>query len=483
MLADLAQHLHLARLMALKTWLWNLGTAGVVVAAAGCDPTIAGGDTDSGTTGETDPGPDTEVGTTLPPDTETGPTLPGTSSYGTGYGTGYGPGYGTGYGTGYYGTGYGTGTSGDPECETDEDCELGVCIEAGKQWAYCEPLPIPGACEGEVEVELTWVREGEGAGTSAGLASDDRVVLLNATLDEVPVPVSLAPIEAGATPVPLPVTLTKGDIIVGAAGADVDADGDEDVLLSVQDDVRLRVVAMLRDGDAFVEGETVAFETQGDPAQVRQFGDGAFELVSRLDSGLLFVAAGLGDGTFAAPVPSAWATEPLSAFAVGALDASVDDDLAVAVAGPGGQSSIEVQIDGGQLPIGAPGSDARSLHMDARAGWMITVLETGSASLEFGRLQLGVNVDVDTLLLLDEEGATVASTVSDVDGDGRSDVIALHEDGHLTVVFAASTAGACTQTVETGAVFDTMHRPSSGERQGVVLSGADGVLAVRATAN
>lgn len=477
MLAGLAQHLHLARLMALKTWLWNLGTAGVVVAAAGCDPTIAGGDTDSGT----DSSADTEVEPPIP-GTDSGPTPTGTGGYGTGYATGYGPGYGTGYGTGYYGTSYGgTDTYGDPECETDEDCELGVCIEAGKQWAYCEPLPIPGACEGEVEVELTWVREGEGAGTSAGLASDDRVVLLNATLEEVPVPVSLAPIEAGATPVPLPVTLTKGDIIVGAAGADVDADGDEDVLLSVQDDVRLRVVAMLRDGGTFSEGETVAFDTQGDPAQVRQFGDGAFELVSRLDSGLLFVAAGLGDGTFAAPAPSAWATEPLSAFAVGALDASVDDDLAVAVAGPGGQSSIEVQIDGGQLPVGAPGSDARSLHMDARTGWMITVLDTGRAPLEFGRFQLGVDVDVDTLLLLDEKAATVGSTVSDVDGDGRSDVITLHGDGHLTVVFAASTGGACTQIVETGAVFDTIHRPSSGERQGVVLSGADGVLAVRAT--
>lgn len=467
--------------MALKTWLWNLGTAGVVVAAAGCDPTIAGGDTESGTTGETDPGSDTEVGTTLPADTETGPKQPpgtGTGYYGTGY---YGTGY---YGTGYYGTSYGTGTSGEPECEGDEDCDLGVCIEPGQQWSYCEPLPIPGACDGEVEVALTWVREGEGAGTSAGLANDDRVVLLNATLDEVEVPVSLAPVEAGATPEPLPVTLAEGDIVVGAAGTDVDGDGDEDVLLSVQDDVRLRVVAMRQEADGtFVEGESVAFETQGDAAQVRRFGDGTFELVSRLDSGLLFVAAGLGDGSFAAPVPSAWATEPLSAFAVGALDASVDDDLAVAVAGPGGQSSIEVRIDGGQLPVGAQGSDARSLHMDARTGWMITVLDTGRAPLEFGRLQLGVNVDVDTLLLLDDEGATVGSTVSDVDGDGRSDVIALHEDGHLTVVFAASTGGACTQTIETGAVFDTVQRPSSGERQGVVLSGADGVLAVRATSD
>lgn len=480
----MAQHLQLARLMALKSWLWNLGTAGVVVAAAaGCDPTIAGGDTD----GDTDPAMDTE--TTPTSDTESGPTqTSGTSNYGTSYnGTGnYGTSYNgtSNYGTSYYGTSYGTDTSGDPECEDDEDCELGECIDAGKQWSYCEPLPIPGACDGEVEVALTWVQEGDGAGRSAGLAGDDRVVLLDAMLEEVAVPVSIAPIEAGATPEPLPVTLTKGDIIVGAAGADVDGDGDEDVLLSVQDDDRLRVVAMLQEDDAtFIEGETVSFETQGDAAQVRRFGDGSLELVTRLDSGLLLVAAGLGDGSFAAPVPSTWATEPLSAFAVGALDASVDDDLAVAVAGPGGESSIEVLIDGGQLPVGALGSDARSLHMDARTGWMITILDTGRAPLEFGRLQLGVGVDVNTLLLLDEEGATLGSTVSDIDGDGRSDVVALHEDGHLTVVFAASTGGACTQTIETGAVFDAIHRPSSGERRGVVLSGAEGVLAVRAAAD
>lgn len=457
--------------MALKTWLWNLGTAGVVVAATGCDPTVAGGDTDGATSGETDPGADTEEPTTPIPGTDSTPTA--TTSYGTSY---YGTSY---YGTSYYGTSYGTDSYGDPDCNEDEDCDLGVCIDAGQPWAYCEPLPIPGACDGEVEVELTWVRQGQGAGTSAGLAAEDRAVLLEADIDDVPEPVSVAVLEADATPVALPVALLESETIVGAATADVDTDGDDDVLLSVQNEARLRVVAMLQEDGAFVEGESVTFDSPGDPAQVRRFEDGGMELVSRLDSGLLYVAAGLGDGSFAVPMPSTWETEPLTAAVVGALDASPDDDLAVAVTGPGGESTIRVQIDGGQLPVGAPGPEARSLHMDARTGWMITLLEPDNGPLEFGRFQLGVGVDVNTLLLPNEEGPWVGSTVSDVDGDGRSDVVVLHGDGHLTVVFAASTGGACTQTIETGAVFEAIQRPGSGERQGVVLSGAEGVMAIQ----
>jgi len=458
--------------MALKTWLWNLGTAGVVVAAAGCDPTIAGGDTDSGTSGETD----SETDTTPNPDTDSLPTQTsgsyGTSYYGTSYGTSY---YGTDT---YYGTSYGTDTYGEPECHEDEDCELGVCIDAGEPWSYCEALPIPGACDDELEVELTWVRTGKGAGTPAGLPREDRVVLLDATVDDVVAPVSIAPLEPPAIPVPLPVSLAKGDSVVGAAAADVEGDGDDDVLLSLQDDTRLRVVAMLQQADgSFVEGETVEFDERGDPASVRQFADGSFELVSRLESGLLHTALSLGDGTFSLPVLSDWATEPLSAAAVGQLDGAASDDLAVAVT-DGALSLVEVLIDGGELPVGAPGRRERSLHMDARGSWLITLDALGSGELEMGRFQLGVGLEANTVLYPEPDVARLDSTVSDVDGDGRSDVVTLHEDGHLTVVFAASTGGACTQIVETGAVFDAMVRPGAGEEQGVVLSGAAGVLTV-----
>ena len=455
--------------------LWNLGTAGVVVASAGCDPTIAGGGTDSGTSGETDS--DTE--TTTPPDTDPGPTQPyGTSYYGTSY---YGTSYGTSYyGTDtYYGTSYGTDTYGDPECNDDEDCELGVCIDAGDPWAYCEALPIPGACDDELEVGLTWVRTGEGAGTPAGLPSEDRVVLLDALIDDVVAPVSIAPLEPPAIPVPLPVSLAAEDSVVGAAWADVDGDGDDDILLSVEDDARVRVVAMLQEPDgSFIEGETVEFEERGDPASVRQFADGSFELVARLESGLLHTAMGLGDGTFSQPALSDWATEPLSAVAVGQLDAAANDDIAVAVT-DGDQSLVEVLIDGGELPVGAPGRRERSLHMDARDSWLITLDELGSGVLELGRFQLGVGLEANTILYPAPDVPRLDSTVSDVDGDGRSDVVSLHEDGHLTVVFAASTGGACTQIVETGAVFDAIARPGAGEQQGVVLSGPAGVLVVR----
>ncbi|MGH1345893.1 MAG: hypothetical protein ACRBN8_30295 [Nannocystales bacterium] len=454
--------------MALKTWLWNLGTAGVVVTAAGCDPTIAG-ETDSGVAGETEPGTDTEGETTPLPDTDTTPPQPSTGYYGTSY-----------YGTSYYGTDTYYGTSyGSPECREDEDCELGECIDAGEPWSYCEALPIPGACDDEVEVALTWVREGEGAGTSAGLADDERVVLLDAVIDDAPVPVSVAPLEEAAAAVALPVSLANADNVVGAAAVDVDGDGDDDVLLSVEDAARVRVVAMLQEADgSYSEGESVEFGERGGAAWVRQFADGSFSLVTRLESGLLHQAVGLGDGTFSAPALSDWATEPLSDAVVGQLDASADDDIAVAVA-DGAQSQVEVLIDGGQLPVGAPGRSARSLHMDARGSWLITLDEPGTGVLELGRFQLGVGVEADTIFTPEPDVARLDSTVSDIDGDGRSDVVSLHTDGHLSVVFAASTGGACTQVVETGAVFETIARPGAGEEQGVVLSGADGVLMVR----
>ena len=326
---------------------------------------------------------------------------------------------------------------------------------------------------------LSWVREGEGAGAAAGMPSAGRVVLLDAD----GVPVSLSTTESGATPQALPVTLETSESVIGATGADLDGDGDFDVLLSVQDDVRLRVVSMLAAVDgSFGEGPSITFEARGDAAQLQRFGDGSVDLLVRLDTGLLFEATSQGDGSFSVPELSAWAAEPITGFGVGRLDNGDDEDLAVALFGPGdGESNLVVLLVSGQLPVIAIGSATRSLHVDALQSWILTIDRSREGTTEIERIFSSVNATPDPLLVFDGEAAVVGTTVTDLDANGRSDVVLLHDDGHLTVVFQAATGDVCTAPIETGSVPQTMHRPGTGSRVGLVLTGPDGVLAIGPT--
>ena len=441
--------------MALKTWLWNLGTAGVAVAAGGCTSIV---DFPQETEGTQDTEGDTEVA-------DDGYNDDGYNDDGY-YDTDYYSDEGYYYDTDYYN---------DGDCDSDDDCELGVCIDPGEPFSYCEPLPIPDVCPEAPAVALSWVREGEGAGTAVGMPGAGQVVLLDADA----IPVSLSGTEAAAVAETLPVALAMGESVIGAAGADLDGDGNLDVLLSVQDDVRLRVVAMLSLGDGmFAEGPTTTFESLGDPAQIKHYADGSMDILARLDSGLLFEGTSLGDGSFSTPEPSAWAIEPITGFGVGQLDVAENDDVAVGLVGPGdGESTIAVLLDGGELPVGAVGSANRSLHVDANDRWILALDSTPRGATHIERIFTAVDSDPEPFVVPDGDAAVLETTVTDLDADGHSDVVLLHEDGHLTVIFQV-TADACMASIESGAVFESMHRPGTGDDVGLVLSGAAGVLAL-----
>lgn len=448
------------RRVALKTWLWNLGAVGVAAGVGGC----AAEEIAEPNTQETDTDVDTwSVETDAPPD----PTVPNDTDYNND----------TDY---YYDTDYDYEPE-PPECTDDDDCELGTCEFAGEPWARCEALPIPMWCGDVPELQTAWVREGEGAGRAAGMPDAERVVLVDAVVEEEVVPVSIVSTEAGATPEPLAVELLEGESVVGVAGGDLDGDGEPELLLSVRDDARLRVVVLAEDDQGqLTESAEVVFEEIGDPAQLRRYEDGTADLLVRLDSGALLEATGLGDGTFAEPVPAMWPMTSVASFATGALDNGGNEDLVV-LGSVDGSGVIEVQLDSGLLPVGSTGSLERSLHMDAIGARILAVEETeGGVAVQ--SLELGAFVDPDSTLVPPTNSPVIESTVADFDGDGRSDVVLLLEDGRLHVMFGASAQEPCRERIETGGVFESIHRAGSGREAGVVLSGPDGVLAIRGVA-
>jgi hypothetical protein len=412
-------------------------------------------------------GSETDTSTsTSPSGTSTAPP-PSTSS---GYDSYY-------YDTDYYDTDYGY----DPECEGDEDCDLGTCISPGENWAYCEPLPIPTPCGDVPELETAWVRQGKGAGRAIGMVASDRVVLLDAVVEEVPVPVSVATTDADAVPESVPVELQDGESVIGAAGGDLDGDGDIDLILSVQDDARLRAVVLLAgDEGVFAEAASVTFGEPGEPALLRRYEDGTADLLARLDSGQLSEAVGLGDGTFAEPAPATWTMGSVASLATGPLDGGLNEDIAV-IETVDDFGVIDVQLDAGLLPVGASGSLGRSLHIDAVGGRMIT-LDEAPEGTSVQSVELAAFAESESFLVPADDTPLAGSTVTDLDGDGRSDAVLLLDGGGLNVLFGVSTQSACLQPIEIEGSFASLHRAGSGSGSGVVLSGPQGVLVIRGAA-
>ncbi len=464
--------------VALKTWLWNLGAAGTVVAAAGCGPAVAlPGDTDGDADTE---GTDTVILPTTPV-SETDYNDSYSDSYHDSYYDSYNDSDNYNYDTDYYG--YDTDDYGDPECFGDEDCELGECVDPGEPGSYCDVLPIPQPCATDVQLELAWVRQGEGAGTAAGVVGRGeeprRVLLLGTDIEGEPAAVAVAGVETDAPALALPIVLAKTEQITGLEQADLDGDGGLDLLVSVRDDAGMRVVPLLERVDApFEVAPAVVFEGPGGPARLRRLADGGLQILARLDSGLLFEASSLGDGTFSAPTSSGWATDPIAGFAVGPLDLAASDDVLAAVLGPEeGQSSLDALIDGGSLPVGVTGSASREVFIDAWLGHFVTI-DTSPGDFTYVQAgMLGVNAPAEQVLVPQDVAPRMA-VVTDVDGDGFSDLVSIHESGQVTVVFQVARAEACIQNLGIKGTFDTALAAGSGSERGVVLSGPSGVLSV-----
>lgn len=478
-----AQGMQFPPTMALKTWLWNLGAAGTAVAAAGCGPAVAlPGDTDGAETEGTDTviaptGQDTDTPTTNPDESET---YDGSYDSSDSRDTYSDTDYYSDSDSDYYNDTEGYGV----DCYSDDDCRLGVCVDPGDPRSYCESLPIPPPCDDAVALELAWVRQGEGAGTAGGVVGRDdeaqRVLLLGVVVDGGTLPVALAAVEADAAAQALPVVLTETEQVIGLEQADLDGDADLDLLVSVRDEASMRIIPLLaQGGGSFEAGTDVVFEEAGGPAKLQRFADGGLQILARLDSGLLYEAASLGDGTFAGPTPSTWATEPIADFAVGPLDVPPSDDLLVARLVPeDGQSSLDALIDGGTVPVGMAGSAARGVFIDASLGSLITVDTSFDDFTYVQAALLGANAS-PTEVLLPQDAAPLASVVTDVDGDGSSDLVLLDQEGQAHVVFQVSRTEACTQSIDVKSAFDAVLAPGSGPEVGVVLSGPDGVLSVR----
>ncbi len=306
------------------------------------------------------------------------------------------------------------------------------------------------------------------------------MVLADADVDGGSIPVAVALVEADAAAQAVPVVLSEAEQVIGLEQANLDGDADLDLLVSIRGDAGLRVVPLLRQEDgSYAAGVDVVFEGPGGPAKLRSLADGGLQLLSRLDSGLLFEASSLGDGTFSPPTSVTWAAEPIADFAVGPLDLAESDDVLAAVLGPEeGQSVLDALLDEGELPVGVTGNASRSVFVDAWLGHFIALDPSLDGVIGLETAMLGVNASADDLLVL-HEAAVVSTAVADVDGDGFSDLVSVDEFGQASVVFRVSSAEACTQTLDTRSLFDAALAAGSGSEVGVVLSGPEGVLSVR----
>ncbi len=372
----------------------------------------------------------------------------------------------------------------EPECSDDDDCDRGVCEAAETSEAYCAPYPSIPVCSGAPEVGLTWVRQGTGTGSGVGLAGragePQRMLLVGAEVDGVEVPVSVADVEAGAVPQPLPLELAGGETVVGIEQADLDADGDFDLLVTLSSELETRVVPLRSEADGVrVALDPVVFGEPAGAAKLRRLQDGTFSLFVHSATWSLLQADSLEEGGFAEPAPSPWGTEHVVDYAVAPLDGQTFDGLLAAVnTQNSNRSVIEALIDGIRVDLGLAGEPQRRVLADSLAGFVITADTTNYAFTSVESAFAGDDAVRTTRVdHLDNPVQQVAMT--DMDADGQGELVLLHVDGNLSVVYSASSEDACVEAVLTGADFDTILTPASGTGEGVVLSGSKGLLSVR----
>lgn len=366
----------------------------------------------------------------------------------------------------------------EPACRSDLDCPLGYCLSSASEASTCVPLPKIPVCDSTQPLQLAWVaREGRAVGVVGRTDAAQRLLLI-AEGDEAP---AWLDAEADATPTELPIELRAEESVVGLEEADLDGDGDDDLLVTLSGEVRSRLVSLLQDeaGEyAPVDGLELVGPTG--PASLRRDGDGGLEVYLRSFGGYLSRAPSRGDGTFAAPIPSPWGGQEVLDHVVAPLQsASHDDVLALVRENEDASAVVDGLIGGLLVGFGLPGPADRRIFADASRGYVVTVEPAGESAVLLERFFAGVDVDADVSVVKAGNATLLGSAMADFDGDGQGDLVLLRDQPQLHVVYGVSSDDACVATFDLESSFDAVLAPSSGTGRGVVLSGPDGVLAVR----
>jgi len=400
--------------------------------------------------------------------------------YGSDYDTDYGEDYGDtcGYDYGYCDTDtYGdTDTDGiPPECYSHVDCgDLRVCNGQG----FCEdaqtlpacadapvivPLPLPPMSP-DAFVSLSFVDADANPWQDLVVGRSGSAELLLGPGDDLPIDLPVPP----------------GSTVIDATAADLDGDGQAELILSTQEGM---VLVLASDG-AGGYLQVTAVEEVGpvlDLATLNFNVDGMLDLAFRIEGGEARVYFGDGAGGFA-EMYSLNAASPILSLVAGDLEGDVDGDLVVQ--DQGGAERFEGSnagnlIDDGQLPGGGsprgllsgnvgpvplsdvvgytitPEATLLELWPDAQAPQYYSVLGipelwadmgdvhadgvddvvlAGQSSIEYvqGSNEAGV-VSFVCISTFEYPSSATAMAVGDFDGDLRADV-ALGDAGGITVL-------------------------------------------------
>lgn len=304
------------------------------------------------------------------------------------------------------------------ECYIDEECDAGeVC-----RYNYCEPAPAPVECEGYALVPA--IPEMPGDAPILALAFVEALPSAGRELAVVTY-MGVTVVASDGTTVALSDEADASQI----AAADLDNDGDDDLVLLVGG-ATPSVRTLLSDGmGAFVDGATMA--SVATRIALGDFdADGFIDLATGSASGADFVH-GNGDGTFGSGYP---------------LDG---DDPTIALAPvPAGVGTDLIFYSGGTL-----------WWANAAAGLSAQPLSPAVSFVTAGHLTVGDydgNGFPDASVLDDASGSAVVQTwhdlvalqdatpwtppadysdvaSGDVDGDGRDDLVLLAQNGELAV--------------------------------------------------
>ncbi len=258
-------------------------------------------------------------------------------------------------------------------------------------------------------------------------------------------------------------------------------DEDLDLLVTLGSADATRVVPLLRQDDgSYTPSDAVRFEGPGGAAKLRRDAEGGHTLYILGEDGQLRQSTGLRDGTFAAVEPSPWSAEWVRDFAVAPVqDASSDDVVLVVQEDDDQLSRIDALIGGERFEYEPVGSWLRQIFIDPRLGYLLTVDDAGGSKVLIERFIAGQSSSLESLVSNRASGPLRSSALADLDGDGQGDIVLLHSEPELHVVFGVTSDAACVQTVEIMTDLDTVLTPSSGTGDGVVVTGPKGVLAIQ----